>query len=523
MLMKRTITRLSRKWKHQRRAAGSNAGAKALSGSISGFCRVLAVSAITALGLGEARAATLFWDPGTGGILGGNGTWDTTSPQWWNGVTDSAWNNLLNNTAVFPIPQDPLNQGVFVNLVNDVTVGALTFGAGYSVSSNFNTITIASTIANPATKTITVTNSSDTATIGAELLGTGGFTKAGAGTLKLTADSSAGITGGITIAGGTLDVNNKAGFISTGILNSANAVNFTSTSTLQFTATTGGSTLNLSALTFNGGEGTVKVQADSPSDFATLTFSSLGTRAAGATGNFIQNGTGIGNTKIVFTTLAPTIPAGGGFISQGLFFTDGFGNNNFAFYDAGGFVRGINYGVDANTATQTGSGTGFAPGSAGKHVQVTADVTGQGNITIRTLNLAGTFTANGGILQNPGTTITLTSAGILKSGGGFAPISGGILDAGSNELVIRADAALDALKISSVVTGSGGLTKSGQGSLELNPQTPGALSLGGSSTTSGTDTVTLASAAPAGLFRGCVFSALGFRRAPSSRRFRERP
>ncbi len=493
--MKRTFSPRSRKSKRQLRGTVSNSGSKALAGSISGFCRVLAVSAITALGLGEARAATLFWDPNGGGSLGGNGFWDTTTPQWWNGVTDSVWNNSLNNEAVFPFS----TTGTFVSVGEHITAGALTFSVGgYSLSGFGNSITIASTGPNPATKAITVTHAGDIATITVELRGTGGFTKAGAGTLILDGDSTgaSGITGGVTLAGGKLVLDFASQF-SPGILKSQ-ALTITSTATFQFTAASGGTNLSLGALTFSGGEGTVSLNAfNILSDVATLTFSSLSARAAGATGSFVQNGTGANNTKIVLTGQAA------GFMNQGLFFTDGFGNNNFAYYDAGGFVRGINYGVDANTATQAGSAAGIAPANANKHVRVTADVTGQGNLTVLTLNLAGSsFTANGGILQNPGTTITLTNAGILKSGGGIAPIAGGTIAAGANELIIRTDAVGDALNISSVVTGSGGLTKSGLGSLQLNPQTAGALSLGGSSTLAGSNAITLASTAPAGLVPG---------------------
>ena len=66
------------KMKRKRLAPTSNRGAKALSGSISSFCRILAVSAITAMGLGQASAVTLIWDGvGTNGTnLGGTGNWD---------------------------------------------------------------------------------------------------------------------------------------------------------------------------------------------------------------------------------------------------------------------------------------------------------------------------------------------------------------------------------------------------------------------------------------------------------------
>ena len=88
-----------------------------------------------------------------------------------------------------------------------------------------------------------------------------------------------------------------------------------------------------------------------------------------------------------------------------------------------------------------------------------------------TLNLSGNTFANGsGIIQNAGTTLTLTNAGILKSGGASATITGGTIQAGPagiSELVIRADQSSDKLFINSVLT-AGGVTKSGLGSLILN-------------------------------------------------------
>ncbi|MEO6755058.1 MAG: autotransporter-associated beta strand repeat-containing protein [Chthoniobacteraceae bacterium] len=202
-----------------------------------------------------------------------------------------------------------------------------------------------------------------------------------------------------------------------------------------------------------------------------------------------QNITFAGSSKRIVITNQPT-----GFINQGTFFN----GSNYAYYEAAGIspinfsrVRGINYGVDPNSATQGASITGILGTSSNKHVQVTGDILGQGTQTLLTLNLTGSaFTT--GISQTPGTTLTLTNAGILKTGGGKVTISGGTIAVGANEFVVRADGTSDKLVINSIFTGSGGVTKSGAGSLTLNPQTLGAVTFTGTATTSGQTTLQLA-------------------------------
>ena len=90
------------------------------------------------------------------------------------------------------------------------------------------------------------------------------------------------------MAGGTLILNYTA--TSPGIiLNSSNNLTFTNTSEFQFQAGSGTSaSMTLSTLTFSGGEGKVNSAPQQAVDPATLTFSSLAARAAGATGNFVQ-------------------------------------------------------------------------------------------------------------------------------------------------------------------------------------------------------------------------------------------
>src|SRR5579871_1529443 len=89
----------------------------------------------TALTLAAPRAAkattNIFWDPtGTGGTSGGgNGTWDNSSPFWWNGTSDAAWPGLNSDVAVFG------GTAGNVNVNAAVIANGLTFNAsGYFLS-----------------------------------------------------------------------------------------------------------------------------------------------------------------------------------------------------------------------------------------------------------------------------------------------------------------------------------------------------------------------------------------------------
>jgi autotransporter-associated beta strand protein len=183
----------------------------------------------------------------------------------------------------------------------------------------------------------------------------------------------------------------------------------------------------------------------------TTTFSSY-SRSTGATGNIVSTGGTNGTDNSV------NITGTAGFINAGLFF----GGSDFAARDAtNGYVRALNYAttggdldtVDGDTVT------------ASKHVKLITTSYSDAGVALLSLNLAA-----GGI-DWTNTSGTLTTPGILKSGGGSqGTISGGTLATASNaELIIRTDTANDSLLISSVVnSGSGALTKSGAGTLTLS-------------------------------------------------------
>lgn len=87
---------------------------------------------------GPARAASLSWDQAGGGALGGAGTWDTTSTNWWNGASDVAWstNTTSGDAAVFAGTPGTVTLGA------DINASGLKFStAGYTIAGS-NTLGI---------------------------------------------------------------------------------------------------------------------------------------------------------------------------------------------------------------------------------------------------------------------------------------------------------------------------------------------------------------------------------------------
>ncbi|MGA2063193.1 MAG: autotransporter-associated beta strand repeat-containing protein, partial [Thermoguttaceae bacterium] len=319
-----------------------------------------------------------------------------------------------------------------------VTNGTLQIGVGGLTGSLG-----AGTVTDNATLSL---NRGDNITVANAITGTGAINKYGYGTTTLTSNGNT-YSGATNVLAGTLQIGDG-----TNGVKGAGAVAFNGTATLNFNEPAGSAQAN-TTLAFTTGDGTVQSTYGGGGLNTSVTFTTR-SRTAGATGNFVVSGGANGSTNRINLTQAA------GFIDQGTFF----GGGNYAYMDGlNTFVRGINYGGDANSATSAGALT-----LAGINYQeFTGAVTAQASATFTTLQDSNNsnFTLASGA--------TVTTNGILKTGNvaGGATISGGaaITPGSGAELVIRTDGPNDTLTINTPITANGtnALTKSGAGTLNL--------------------------------------------------------
>lgn len=445
----------------------------------------------------NADAATYYWDSNstTSGLGDTAGIWGATAA--WGSMNAGSSRIIIIGTQATANTAIAVGDTVYFGTVNmglgstgstisivgtGVSANRIVFGAGQgsqgiTLSGGGGAITLSNASAS------IVANNTGTNNIGAVLNGTTGLIYGGSGTTVLTGVN--GFTGGVTVSGGgTLQVGDGT----SGSLTSQALTFNNGGGVFNRRAADAGSTQAMGTLTFSTtgiGEGTVR-STYGTSGSAELSFTSLAARGAGATGNFVVSGGSNGTTNKIVLTGAAT-----GFLDKGLYFN----GSSFAAYDAGGYVRGLIYGTDTNAAATDTI-------TASNHVQLTTTPTARAGDTLLSLNLSGggvDYTMSSG---------SLTVPAILKSGGGaLSTISGGtsVTTAGNAELVIRTDTSSDLLTISSSVTGfSGGLTKTGAGTLTLSGSNgytgatrinAGTLAVSGGSAIADNQTVTLANAA----------------------------
>ncbi|MDZ4402047.1 autotransporter-associated beta strand repeat-containing protein [Prosthecobacter sp.] len=150
------------------------------------------------------QAATFYWDTDTstagnnadGTGLGGTGTWNTSTMNWWDTTNLVVWPNTNVDEAVFSVPFSILPTLNTVTLISGITANQLRFlRSGYTLTGG--DLTLAGT-----TPTLHA-NLGESATIDSQILGSAGFTKTGGGSIRLSNNVNA-YTGITTISNGSL-------------------------------------------------------------------------------------------------------------------------------------------------------------------------------------------------------------------------------------------------------------------------------------------------------------------------------
>ena len=274
---------------------------------------------ITGLGVSNAAAATLNWDPGLTGTSGsnGSGTWDTSTANWSDGTSDVVWNSA--DAAGFTTS----GSGTYtVSVANGISAVGMTVGS-FAAKNNYTfqsagtgsytladtgilaikggTVTLQNlTIDNSSYNNNNPTGISEayTATLN---IGTGGYLKG-----QQIAAGLGGAPGVINVnSGGTLSESNRI------------QVNF------------GNGQLTGNALNVNGGTVTMSGGIAFLSDSALKNSTGVMTVGAGGTGGnvsvvqFNTGGSGSGQTGVlnidsgtVTATATPSITAGGGHTTE---------------------------------------------------------------------------------------------------------------------------------------------------------------------------------------------------------------
>jgi autotransporter-associated beta strand protein len=406
----------------------------------------------------SVQAQTLLWDGagvGTTGAQGGAGTWDmNTTANWWDGSANVVWSNTgTDNDATFAGTAGAVTiSSVTANDLTFTTTGYTLEGPGtLTLNGSVNLITTASSV--------TATLGNNTALV---LAGSSGFTKAGAGTLKLNPTVAATYTGTTTINAGRLVLDySNLGTNATNLLPSANNLAFAAnksvdaTLLLQNTVGSGATAQTLGTIT--NGRGTSYILAD-PAAGTTLALSVTNIALGGTRGWNSTSGTMIigvmsaaQESQFTFNLTSTTAIDNGGIVTGSFLYTldGGVDPANLYFAQKSGSVVSRRT-ADVNT---TDSYTGTA---STEQIRVTTTTAGQswtntGDISARKGLLfvgANDYTIAGGTFGN-----SIPGSGTQNTRG-----------------IIIATWGTGALTITSNVTNGNGnaqLTKQGPGTLIL--------------------------------------------------------
>ena len=259
------------------------------------------------------------------------------------------------------------------------------------------------------------------------LSGSASLIKYGSSTVQLNGDSSSTFSGPINLRGGGIKVNVNLG----GRLPTNQVVNFDGVSSTLSFGTSGYSMIG----TVNCQRGSASI-LNSYSAGYLFTTNSARSRSTGATVNYSYAGGSVGTTTKIVLSGQPT-----GFIDGGSFVGPAF-----AYYDAAGYVRAMNYTTDTAVQNVNGDFTatsdiGNTTGAANKHTQITpaagtaTTANGAGSGTSLTLTdatnfqvgqtLSGTGIPKGTyITAKAGNTLTLSQANAVANAAAVTPYSG---------------------------------------------------------------------------------------------------
>jgi fibronectin-binding autotransporter adhesin len=470
-------------------------------------CSLLSLFAALA-GASAARAqVTTYWDgDGTGTVAGGTGTWSTSSANWSTSPTGTIYANWTNgNNAVFQ------NTAGTVTISGAVTAKNLTFGTtSYTITGG--TLTLASG------STIDTGSSPNSATISSTIADSGGgFTKAGTGTLILSANNTYTGTTTLSNTSGTLQLGNggTSGSVAGNISLTVGAtltINRSDTLTLAGNITGGGTvsivsgTLQLAGsghLNGNGGFGinvnlanTAGVTLD-----VTGTQTLAGLNGGGTTGGevVLHSGSALQTSFSTPTVTSNLATFGGNITGTGNYLLGGNNATNGGASVNSQTLTGTNTFV--GTAAVSGPGNSLSIGAGGTTGSLVADIAlGSGGTATFNRSDASTY---GGVVSGSAGSFVKSGAGTLTVTGastftGTTTISAGTLQIGAGSttggwagsIVDNATLAFnrsDALTHTGGISGTGSVIQSSDASLTLSGALSGSLNV----KQTGTGTLTL--------------------------------
>jgi len=428
-----------------------------------------------AVAAGPSQAAPLYWDAnGTAPISGGAGTWNTSSLLWCDSgaTTYQAWNNSNGDDAYFTSTGGDVALGTNIS-VHDITINS----NNYRLTGGSSVLTLTGT--SPSVSVAT----GITSWIYPKLDGTSGFNKTGGGYLYWAPNTTANaLTGGVTVTSGTMtflasvdgdDVNGNGMFTSqndftvkSGAMlafagGKKNMLGFNQQVTIEggTLVVAGGSSVRLSKLAFTGSAGTVtqtvsqgvyyvgKGAAGEGSQLWTVDASASGSTAASPIYTVYDPlGGGGKNWTIDVADGAQDVD----FVLSGTLYTPGnVTNDGLNLKKIGAGTMSLSAGNSRKGKTIIGGGILriSAENALGANPDVVEGVA-QSALVADALTLAG------GTLQ---TTTTMSIDDALR---------GVTLGAGGGTFLTNPDTILT-IAATNVITGNGGLTKSGSGKLNL--------------------------------------------------------